>query len=260
MFLKKNNDLINNYKCLTYNTCWEYLDPIENPKYNNLCKKNIYLFLKNFDNFLKENQKLLDFCFFQEAKFILQCFQHKKILKHMSFEYHTSGKEIIVLSYSKTFGKPDKIFKGEMQKGRPYLALYFKNKNLIITNVHFGHYYSKNWKIHFENIFLNIVKNMQIKNIEDIRWIIGGDFNYTVQNLLNDKKKLSLKHLPISFHLWKKKIKTCCSPLLSFNNNEKYYTNFCDQILDSKYNIQNCQILPISPYSSDHKPMYFQLK
>ena len=94
----------------------------------------------------------------------------------------------------------------------------------------------------------DIRKNKTHKlNINTIRYIISGDFNYNIKQLGNSQHKIIIDEIPFYHH--PKHILTCCI------NRKKHN----DHIIDSLYKPIDIQIPKVNYMASDHKPIIVEL-
>jgi hypothetical protein len=241
-----------NLKLLTYNLSWHNMEsnpkaPIKECKEKDLCSSNI--------NNLIKNQLPLDFIFLQEVS------NEKVLLKDLKEYFQiiktVADKEVQLMLVNKKY-EIESTFGGEFEKGRPYLAVFLKNKICLIS-VHMGH--DEQFKRDLKKIEKNIYKIKSSKEMESYRIILGGDFNEDIGNNIDFCGKNMITQ--------RKKFTCCVYSTHMYKNNSllKYLKGKnIDHILDSLD--EPIYITPVTPLNdkkelqpgSDHLGLYGELK
>jgi endonuclease/exonuclease/phosphatase (EEP) superfamily protein YafD len=240
-------------RILTYNIYWKFLSPEHNPGFYGQSRNQIIQF---FDRFVDPP----DFIFLQECQLAPFFQTRSKVLRSMTMIYYPCGEDYLTTFYQASRYTLKKLIKGTMEPNdRPWMALCVERKEnkerLCIINIHAGHYTNSVWRQKLNDILQTIETTLGSKDATQYRYIMGGDFNKTVQDLTQKSNKMLHLHSH-TFHVYPDILKTCCSVPSSKNPTvsrlNKYHT---DHVLDSHYPIQSMQIMPVEEMSSDHKPI-----
>lgn len=267
------NNINKTINVLSYNISWESMtgkvsdwklcsnnSDKKHSKHYSVCVNNIANVINDYEKTNNTNYETLDFITLQEATDFYKLIEQSPTLKKMKYEIHKSGLDNMV-----TFWKPKYkllyTIKGEFEKGRPWLATLFNsnksNKSsthsiLCLINIHMGHYNKNKEYLKLEKMIFtikeDIKKNKTHKlNINTIRYIISGDFNYNIKEFGNSQHKIIINETTFYHH--PKHILTCC-----INRN----THF-DHIIDSLNKPIDIQIPDVNYMASDHKPIIVKL-
>ena len=224
------NKKFNNLSISSYNILWEIMNYDNTKRFINTDKKLLKIY-KN--NILFNIQKLIDYynptiyCFQEAASYndILKLFDENYIYK-----INKSDKEFML-----TVWKNEKIdliasFKGEFEKGRPFIILIFFNKienyKFILINIHAGHDIDTNKSIikPIQDV-IDTIDTILLKDIK--RVIITGDFNRDINNKIKiNNYYLLINKQKITFKYNKNNNNTCCD--IYGNNFNKNYDNIID--------------------------------
>ena len=272
---RTNKSLPKTINVLSYNISWESMTgkvsdwklcsnntDKKHPKHYSVCVNNI----ANVINEYEQSTDTLDFITLQEATDFYKLIEQSPVLKSMNYETHKSGLDDMV-----TFWKPKYkllyTIKGEFEKGRPWLAtLFYSDKSsnntnnssnnthsiLCVINVHMGHYSKNEEYLKLDKMIFKIKEEIkqnenQTININLIRYIISGDFNYNIKEFGNSQHKIIINETPFYHH--QKHILTCCI------NRKKHN----DHVIDSLYKPSDIQIPKVNYMASDHKPIIVKL-
>ena len=96
--------------------------------------------------------------------------------------------------FNRNLGIPEQISEGELSKGRPYIIVYFPDKEYLVINSHFNHHLEDhNYKELFIKLEEEITRNLKKRKISRI--IFTGDFNDHKNVLNKTQTKFSIKFL-----------------------------------------------------------------
>ena len=251
--LRKLNKSKSIISILSYNISWESMSgTVKNWSLcnNNTDKNNhkyVSVCVNNVSSVFDDNNNL-DFVTLQEATDYKKLIIQSSRLKHMNYEKHKSGLDIIVTFWDKQYKLQNKII-GEFEEGRPWMATIFNN-GICLINVHMGHYntvtHIKIMHKMMQEINQSINKNKQ--NKQKIRYIISGDFNYDIKEFGNSRNYFTLDNT--TFYYNKKHILTCCI------NRKKHI----DHVIDSLETPIDIIIPKVNYMASDHKTILVEVK
>lgn len=89
--------------------------------------------------------------------------------------------------FNRNLGDPEKILEGELTRGRPYIIVYFPEKEYLVINAHFTHHLEDHdYKKFFAKLEEEINKNLKKRTVSRI--IFTGDFN-DHKNVLNKTQR-----------------------------------------------------------------------
>jgi len=247
--MKRTKKVNPNISILSYNISWESMTGkksdwwlcsnntnIKHEKHFSKCVINIADVINNNDT---------DFILLQEASEYMKLMENCPKLKLMNMSLHYSGKDGIITFWKKQFRKKY-IFNGEFENGRPWLSILFTNL-ICLINVHFGHYTKQKLIYHLETLLTTIITTLKNKypklNINNIRFIIAGDFNYDIKTLSTNTTNFTINNTIFFFN--NKHLLTCC----------KYTDKHTDHVIDTKSTPLNIFIPQSHPLASDHKPI-----
>lgn len=228
--MSENNKKFNNLSISSYNILWEIMNYDNTKRFINTDKKLLKIY-KN--NILFNIQKLIDYynptiyCFQEAASYndILKLFD-----KNYLFKINKSDKEFMLTIWQNTKINLIASFKGEFEKGRPFIILIFFNKienyKFILINIHAGHDIDTNKSIikPIQDV-IDTIDTILLKDIK--RVIITGDFNRDINNKIKiNNYYLLINKQKITFKYNKNNNNTCCD--IYGNNFNKNYDNIID--------------------------------
>lgn len=237
---------------LTYNVSWQSTSGRQEkwPLCNNYSdESNSGYYGKCINNMIEliDGNGPYDFVCLQETTNLDTIISKSNFLSKMSNEKHQSGQEEMVTFWNNKYHLI-KIINGEFKAGRPYQILIFKEK-ICLVNLHMPH----------TNKFM-IGRNLskiaeKISHLDNYRYIMAGDFNYSIND--PDPKISLLPKILLpqkEFFISPTYIKTCCVPPY-----EEHRTQF-DHVIDS-YAIPRAITSPtvVTP-ASDHLPIIAELE
>jgi len=192
-------------RIFTYNVSWQSMIGRSNWKLCNSTnptdEKYFMKCIQNVSKVIDEN-KPYDFVLLQEASNYKKIIAESEYLKQMSFRVHNSGPEEMIMfwDHNKYHLDSELVLEGEFVKGRPYQVLTF-NTNLTVINIHAEH---QRVPILIKKLNRLMNKLVELFPNPSHRFIIGGDFNNNIGNILRLGS--------ITFHNNPEYILTCCGP------------------------------------------------
>ena len=200
-------------KLISYNISWEAMEGQNKKRFickgqeeNNECLSNIHRF---FNQFIKKEKP--DFILLQEASKSDDIFNQINSKFPDFYDICTIKKDLeySTIIYNKNFklDSENNFFSGDLEKGRPFMGLFFDGW-LCIINVHHDHNnYDKINRI-FNSIQLNYPECYRKLKNYDI--IIGGDMNHNLEDFNPEIRNVGkFKGITSLNKLNKGKI-TCC--------------------------------------------------